>query len=294
MRLAYPIQKFQDWFMQQWVIFWGKRIEPSAVPWLMGPFGKLGSISDDFVHQLAEAESLIIERNAASHGLIPSMKDLNFAPAEYARLSPSIIDFYENTSFYKLKFAVQWNPLFRILGNLVMYLFSTRIQQLNIPTKNTAGSDQINSEIITLKDRTSGELKYTIWYRTLKSTGQVLYSGVYTTCKLPSGKICIKAVFPLPKGNATVIMSPSVGQLGELRLDAAGKKFGDAGFYFLLNDSKGGFWSQYVSSFRDHLNVHCHEGNVFAEQTLTLWNQHVLRFNYEIQTNISQTSPTSK
>ena len=285
MRLAYPIQKFQDWFTQQWVIFWGERIEPDAVPWLMGPFGKLGTIADDFVDQLAEEEDLIIERNSISHGIIPSIKELNLSDAESARLSQNIIDFYEKTTLYKLKLSIQWNPLFKIFGNLVMNLFSNRIKQLNIPTNNIERSNQINSEIIALKESKSGEVKYTIWYRTFISTGQVLYSGVYTTCTLPSGKICIKAVFPLPKGNATVIMSPSVGPNGELRLDSSGKKFGDPGFYFLLNDSRGEFWSQYISSFRDHLNVYCHEGTIFGEQTLTLWHQRVLRFNYEIHRN---------
>jgi hypothetical protein len=128
----------------------------------------------------------------------------------------------------------------------------------------------------------SGKVKYTVWCRSYKSTGQVIYSGIYTTCILPSGETCIKAVFPLLRGNATVIMSPSVGPDGELRLDSSGKKFGDAGFYFLLNDSKGGYWSQYVRSFRDLLIVNSNEVNIYAEQTLTLWRQSVLRFNYEI------------
>jgi hypothetical protein len=281
MRLAYPRQKFQDWFTQQWAIFWGKRIEPEIVPWLMGPFGKPGAIADDFVNKIAEDEGLIIERNVASHGLI-SIKELKLSVAESGRLSQKVIDFYEKTGFYDLKFSVKWNPLFKIFGKLVKYLFSNRIEQLNIPTSNVESSKQINSEIITLSDPKSKEVKYTVWYRTFKSTGQVLYSGVYTTCTLPSGKACIKAVFPLPNGNATVMMSPSVGPNGELCLDSSGKKFGDPGFYFLLNDSKGDLWSQYISAFRDQLNVCCHEGNIIVEQTLTLWHWRVLRFNYEI------------
>jgi len=247
----------------------------------MGPFGKPGVIADDFVNKIAEDEGLIIERNAASHGLIVSIKELKLLDADSARLSPKVIDFYEKTGLYKLKFSVKWSPLFKIFGKLVKYLFSNRIEQLNIPTNNVESSKQINSEIITLSDP-AGKLKYTVWYRTFKSSGQVLYSGVYTTCTLPSGKACIKAVFPLPNGNATVIMLPSVGPNGELRLDSSGKKFGDPGFYFLLNDSKGNLWSQYISSFRDQLNVCYHEGNIIAEQTLTLWHWRVLRFNYEI------------
>ena len=248
----------------------------------MGPFGKLGSISDHFVNQLAEEEDLLIERNSLSHGLLPSIQELKLSNDEYDRLSPEIVHFYENTTLYKLNFSVQWNPLFRIFGALTMNLFSSRIKQLNIPTTNLDSINQINSEIITLKEPGSGEVKYTIWYRTFIPTGQVLYSGVYTTCMLPSGKICMKAIFPLPNGNATVIMLPTVGPRGELRLNSSGKKFGDPGFYFLLKDANGGSWSQYIGSFRDHLNVFCVDGNLFAEQTLTLWHQQVVRFNYEI------------
>ncbi|MEB2777440.1 hypothetical protein SYJ56_19150 [Algoriphagus sp. D3-2-R+10] len=276
------MQKFQDWFTQQWVILWGKRIDPKQVPWLMGPFGKLGTIGDGFVNHLAEAEGLSIERNSSAQGLISSMHKLDLPEEESLRLSQMVIDFYENTALYALKFSAKWNPLFRLFGKLVNYLFSNRIGQLNIPTNSSQGSQQICSEIITLSDPMSNEVKYTVWYRTFIPTGQVLYSGVYSTCKLPSGKTCIKAVFPLPNGNATVVMSPSVGAGGELRLISSGKKFGDPGFYFLLNDSKGDFWSQYISSFCDELTVYCHEGSLFAKQTLTLWHLRVVQFKYEI------------
>jgi|TARA_R100000541_G_scaffold6477_1_gene14039 hypothetical protein len=66
MRLAYHKQKFQDWFTQQWIIVWGKRIESKTVPWLMGPFGKSDWISDEFVKELAQDEGLVIERNVKS------------------------------------------------------------------------------------------------------------------------------------------------------------------------------------------------------------------------------------
>ncbi|MEP5943355.1 MAG: hypothetical protein ABJ356_02280, partial [Balneola sp.] len=177
------------------------------------------------------------------------------------------------------------NIVFKVLGNLVKMLFSKRIDQLNIPTESISSSEEISSEIITLTDPDSEEIKYTIWYRTFKTTGQVLYSGVYSVCTLPSGLSCIKAVFPLPKGNATVIMSPSVGSNGELHLHSSGKKFGDPGFYFLLEDSKGDLWAQYIRSFRDLLIMSSNEEGISAEQTLTLWNKEVVQFRYKISCN---------
>jgi hypothetical protein len=282
MRFAYHKQKIQDWFTQQWIIVWGKRIESKTVPWMMGPFGKSDWISDEFVKELAQDEGLVIERNVQSQGLIPSIKLLGLNEDELEKLSKCVIDFYQKTSEYNLELSVSWNIVFKVLGNIVKMLFSKRIDQLNIPTENISSSEEINSEIITLTDPDSKEIKYTIWYRTFKKTGQALYSGVYSTCTLPSGRSCIKAVFPLPKGNATVIMSPSIGRNGELQLFSSGKEFGDPGFYFLLEDSKGDLWAQYIRSFRDLLIVTSDKEKISAEQTLTLWNKEVVRFNYEI------------
>ena len=283
MAFAYPLQKIQDWMTQQWVIFCGRKIEPDQYSWLIGPFGNLQAIDQDFFNQLAAKENLIIEKNKGSQGLIPEMVKLNLPDDDFAILSKEVIAFYENTSDYDLKFSVNWNPFFKFFGLLLSKLFSNRINQLNIPTKSINDSDSLNSEIIVLRSPLSGEIKYTFWYRSIKSSGQVIYSGAYGICTLPSGKSCVKAVFPLPNGNATVIMNPVVGANGELILDSSGRNFGDAGFYFLLKDSKGKYWSQFISSFRDRLVIGTEKDCLSAEQILTLWGLKVLTFNYKIK-----------
>jgi hypothetical protein len=281
MNLAFTMQKFQDWFTQQWVIVWGRKINPSDYPWLVGPFGELSGIGEEFIYQLAEKENLIISRNAKSKGLLHSISTLDLAEKDLNKLSQKVIDFYEKTADYKLQFYVKWNPFFKVFGYLVNRLFSQRINQLNIPTENIQASENLTSEIIELFTK-NNEVKYTIWLRKFEATGKVIYSGIYTTCKLPSGKACIKAIFPLPKGNATVILKPSVGANNELILDSSGKKFGDAGFYFLLNDSKGSYWGQFIRSFKDKLVVSEEKEILKAIQTLKLWNLKVAIFEYSI------------
>lgn len=282
MGIAYPAQKLQDWITQQWVILTGERVDEKLMSWLMGPFGDIGTISDEFVGELARKEGLTVSRHVKAKGLISSLRNLKLAEADYRRLSKEIKNFYENTTQYELRFSVHWNPLFRFFGKLVSWLFSRRIAQLNIPTNNFEKPLRINSEIITLNKRKSGKTVHTIWYRTFGVQRQVLYSGVYTLCTLPNGIVCVKAVFPLPRGNATVIMQPSVGPNGELSLLSSGKTFGDPGFYFLLRDSRGRIWSRYLRSFRDHLVVQSQRGQITAKQILTLWNLKVVQFDYEI------------
>jgi hypothetical protein len=282
MNLAYGMQKTQDWFTQQWVILWGRKINPNEYLWLIGPFGELNGIGEDFIFQLALKENLAVIRNTTSKGLLQSISKLNLTEIDIKNLSLKVIDFYEKTADYDLKLNVKWNPFFKIFGYLVNRLFSQRINQLNIPTENIKESENLLSEIIELISNENQELKYTIWLRKFKSTGKVMYSGIYTTCTLPSSKTCIKAIFPLPKGNATVILKPSVGEKNELILDSSGVKFGDAGFYFLLNDTRGNYWSQYIKSFTDKLIVSEENENLVARQTLKSWNIKVSNFEYRM------------
>ncbi|RYG41833.1 MAG: hypothetical protein EOO01_24285, partial [Chitinophagaceae bacterium] len=136
MRFAYPSQKFQDWVTQQWVIFRGKKIDPDKYQWLFGPFGNLDAIGKDYIYQLAEKENLIISEDSDACGLITSMNSLNMPADQFCRLSEKVADFYEHTQNFNLNFSVQWNPFFRVFGLLISKLFSTRINQLNIPSSN--------------------------------------------------------------------------------------------------------------------------------------------------------------
>ena len=280
MNLAYTMQKFQDWFTQQWVILWGRKINPTEYLWLIGPFGELNGIGEDFIHQLAKKENLIILRNTKSKGLISSISRLVLPQEELSKLSQKVIDFYEKTADYKVQFQVKWNPIFKPFAYLVNRFFSQRINQLNIPIENIREPENLSSEIIELITAENKEVKYTIWLRKFESSGNIIYSGIYTTCQLPSGVTCIKAIFPLPKGSATVILKPSVGENHELVLDSSGKKFGDAGFYFLVKDSESKFWSQYHKNFTDKLIVSEDQGNLKAIQTLKFWNLEVANFEY--------------
>jgi len=214
--------------------------------------------------------------------LLHSISSLNLSENEVKNLSEKVIDFYEKTADYNLLLNVEWNTVFKVFGFLVNRLFSQRINQLNIPIENTREFKDLKSEIIQLISNEDNEVKYTIWLRKFESTGKIIYSGIYSTCVLPSGKTCIKAIFPLPKGNATVLLRPSVGYKGELILDSSGNKFGDAGFYFLLNDSKRNYWSQFIKSFTDKLIVCEEQGNLKAIQTLKLWNLKVASFEYTV------------
>lgn len=283
MSIASKNQSIQDWITQQWVILFGKQIDQSKHKWLLGPFGEINGIGSKFIEQLAKNENLSICKSNEPKGLLKSIEQLNLPSSDLNKLSKDVIDFYENTSNYEFDLTTKWNPIFLLFGHLLKLLFSNRLQQLNIPLSSNKNSREMNSEIVQLTDKATEKVKRIIWLRTFKQTFQVVYSGVYETCKIPNGKVCIKAIFPLPNGNATVILQPIVGKNGELILKSAGRKIGDSGFYFLLKDKKGNLWTKFIKSFKDSLTVSSENNKITANQELTFYGLKVLNFRYDIK-----------
>ncbi len=288
MALARSKQNVQDWITQQWVILTGRKLNLGQDDWLIGPFGGTDGIGESFITELAIQENLELDQRDNSKGLIQDLESVLGAHSNKNKLAKEVIDFYENTSEYDFSIKVQWNPLFKTFGKLLNLIFSKRIKQLNIPIQNTETADGIVSNIYHLLDPNTNELKRTIWLRKFKKSGDVVYSGVYGICTNPKGLPCVKAVFPLPNGNATVILQPRVGKSGALILESKGSKFGEGGFYFLLQDSKGRKWAKYVKTFTDKLVVSVVNGRILAKQTLEIWGIKVLEFQYEIEKHTEQ------
>jgi hypothetical protein len=292
MHYAYPSQRLQDWLSQCWVMFRGQPVDLADVAWLAAPFGDVDVIADTYVERLAADEDLVVERNATA-GLLPSMRELLGDDAR--RLDPRVAAFYEHTAEHDLDVWSEWCGAFRPFAVLIHHLYSRRLQQLNLPLRPLDTARGLSSEIIRLCERTTGRPRYTIWFRRLKATGRVIYSGIYMTTTLPDGRRCAKIAFPLPRGNATVVMAPEVDARGALHLVSSGERFGDPGFYFLLRDAKGQHWAQYIRSFREHITVFVDDEDVLrTDHHLSLWRRPALHLHYRIDRRPAPAALTSR
>lgn len=265
-----------DWLTQLWNIALGKRVELEKDQWLLGPIGDIGGIADKFVDRIAQEEHLNVKRNSPGSGLTEGFETLA------GRLNPKIEGFYKRTTDYDLDAWTQWRPVFGSLGYLVSKLFSQRIQQLNLPRTSLDTAMGIDSEIISLVDK-GGETVYRVWYRRLKKSGEVVYSRIYTHCQVPSGEKCLKVIFPLPQGSATVVMKMECEKEGNLELVSRGKAYGDPGFYFLVKDRKGNYWKHYLPSFHERVFVYeDREGILRADHSMSLWKCRVYDLHYKM------------
>ena len=272
-----------DWLTQLWVKSSRVKINPKKQDWLDGPIGEPKIIGESYFEEFANKNNLTIEIGS-EEGLVDDFSHLNSSQFSSEKVNPRIIDFYENTSRFELDIWSEWSTPAKPFGWLLSKLFSTRIQQLNLPVSALDSSRGITSEIIALKSETD-TTKYVGWLRKVVKTRNVIYAGAYTSCTPPNlGYECVKVVFPLPNGNATVILWPENMDDGSLKLHSSGNKLGDGGFYLLVYSSSDKAYVKYVNAIKETIHVYLDETDELrTDHIFKFWGATFLQLHYRIR-----------
>lgn len=274
-----------DWSTQLWVRTTGRRVTSEEAAWLDGPTAPTRGITPDFFPDTARKAGLKVQPAGENGGIIPNLELLESPTVHVDAIGPAVRNFYEQTARYELDAWAEWRGAFRPFGWLLAVLFSRRLQQLNVPLSALDTSRGLTSEVLQFVAEDSREVRHTVWFRRLLSTGNVLYAGFYSVCALPGrADRCVKVVFPLPNGNAVVIMRAETEPNGSLILTSAGDRFGDPGFYFTLHDAYGIKWARYVRAMRETIRVYAaEEGTVRADHILKYFGLTFLRLHYRMR-----------
>jgi len=261
----------------------GRVVRLSAEGWLAGPIGG-DYIGDRPYEELARSENLKLVRRAGDGGLLPNVSALDGPSFHADDLKHEIRRFYEQTAGYRMDVRADTFFPAKIGLWLLVTTLSRKVNQLNFPLHTIASAREIDSEIVLLEE-SSGYVRYTGWYRRLGSGGRALYAGFYMTQKVPDlENPCVKVVFPMPKGNATVILRPSIDKDGNLRLSTKGTRFGDAGFYRVhrLDDDRLRVWR--VKTLHEEFFVYVDSSGVLqCDHSLGFLGMPVLQLHYRIE-----------
>jgi hypothetical protein len=271
-----------DWVTQRWVQLSGRRVQLADHPWLEGPTGSPTGIGDDFYERLAEQLGLEVVQHEGQ-GLMPSLAVLSGPGIDPGAVDPRIVDFYQQTSRYRLDAWSHWCGAFRPFGWLLAIIFSRRLRQLNLPLSPLDTSKGFSSRVVALVDPGSGEVRHTGWIRELLASRQVVYVGDYSTCSIPGAPgRCVKVVFPLPNGSATVILRPEVLTDRSLRLHSSGRRFGDPGFYFIVRDGADA-WVRYLPTLRELIHVYVENEELQTDHVFWIWGIKYLQLHYRLR-----------
>lgn len=210
-------------------VFWRLRGRPvdlaAAENWLAGPVVDGG---ESWLGPGADTTTQPV-------GLLGSMQQLDGPGFAAERLSNEVRDFYEHTSAWQMKVRTRWSPWARPGGAAVSHLFGRRVQQLALPVAGGGAFEQIDSRVVSVP---AAEGPPAVgWIRTLRSSGDVVYSGAYDLRTLPgAARPSVHVVFPLPQGNLQVFFEPLVVNGGALGLRSLGGDFGEPGTYVVVRE----------------------------------------------------------
>jgi hypothetical protein len=260
----------------------GRRRTREEAPWLVGPVGG-AYIGDTCYEETATAEGLTLERDAHDGGLVPTFDVLAGPSFDPRRVHAKIRDFYERTTAYRFDtWATTYFPARLALWALVTTI-SRKVDQLNFPLDGLDTAHGMSSEIVLLREP-GGRIRYTGWFRKLQRTNKVIYTGFYMTETPPVHRSpCVKVVFPMPGGNATVILRPENDETNGLRLASVGRAFGDVGFYRIQNEN-GALRVWYIASLHETFRLYLDaEETVRCEHDVRFLGFRVLTLHYRIR-----------
>lgn len=276
------ISFFLEGGIQLWIRLTGKRVRESDAPWLSCPLGERGRIGTRIYERIARDENLQIQVPKAA-GLIPDFNVLRGPGFDPDAVHPAIRHFYEHAAAYQLEVWTEVSLIGRFFLWLLVEFISRRMEQLNFPISSLEVAKGMSSEVVQLLDPSSGRVVYTGWLRRLKSSGHVIFAGLYSTVKLPGEPYpCVKVTFPC-NGSANVYLKPVVHPDGSFGLDSSGSAWGRSGFYRIVRSGALYRRVRYVKSLHELFHVYVdNEGVLRTEHTISFLGLTVIRLHYKM------------
>jgi len=269
-----------DRLTQTWVRATGRTVHLDDCPWLDVPAGDPVRIGDEW---LSREATRLRANTREGGGLLGSLSDLAGDGFDPAQLHPTIVDFYEHTTDWQLDVWSQWCPAALPFGWLLSLVFARRLQQLALPLRPLDVAHGMESRVVALRDDSGAQLG-AAWLRTLRSTGQVVYSGWYGIAQLPAqSRRSLRVAFPLPNGSVTVFLRPSSDASGSLLLTSPLERFGADGAYLIVRDNSARASVRRVP-LAEQFRVYVDDRGVLrTDHALNLWSIPALRFHYRME-----------
>jgi hypothetical protein len=269
-------------FIEVMVRLTGRRMRRSDTPWLHCYLGRPGLIGTGVYQRIAQEEHLQL-RNSPHAGLIPDFGALRGPSFDPDAVHPRIRHFYEHAAEYQMEV---WSEVY-FVGRFFLWLLveflSRRMDQLNFPISSLEVAKGMASEVIQLIEPGSGQLLYTGWLRRLKSSGRVIYAGVYSTTQVPEEENpCVKVTFPC-RGSANVYLRPMAHADGSFGLDSSGSAFGRSGFYRIVESGPDHWRVRNFRSLHELFHVYVDEENILrTDHKISFVGLTILRLHYKM------------
>lgn len=265
--------------------FWrlaGRRVElDGSHGWLQAPLGT-GDGANSWLRAEAARRGGALTEGDPEAGLQPNLSGLAGPGFDPATVHPMIHDFYTRTAAWRMEVWSSWSPLFWPGGELISRLFGKRVQQLALPMRPLDVSRGVDGRVSVIADA-SGAQVAAGWVRTLRSNGDVVFSGCYSRRTLPGAdRPSIHVTFPLEEGNVQVFLQPRQRPGGGLQLVSPAGPWGADGAYVLVRD-RGRHYARRIP-VHETFDLYVDDEQVLrTDHVLTVWNLPAVRLHYRLE-----------
>lgn len=268
------------WSINAWIAITGKTVSYHDHPWLEGPMGDDNVIGDEFYDRYAAIKGYTVEKTEGG-ALVDDFKStIDTNDPNMGKLNARVAHFYEHTVQYKLEVWSQWYSPMSFFAKILIRSLSSKMDQLNIPLQPLETSRGMSNEVLHLKDK-DGKLQCACWLRKSILSGRVVYAGFYSKCTI-NGVPYVRVAFPLPGGNATVLLRTTVQDDGAALLLSHGKKIGDAGYYRVKKHRDNSVKVKYLP-LKESIHVfEDEEGVLRTDHKFNFLNMRLLHLHYKM------------
>ena len=271
-----------EWGIEIMVRVTGKRVLKTEASWLSCFLGEPGRIGTAIYERIAAEQGLRIDAPRDA-GLIPEFSALRGPSFNPYAIRPEIRDFYEHAAQYHLEVWSEVSLAGRFFLWLLVEFISRRMDQLNFPISSLEVAKGMSSEVIQLREPESRVVVATGWLRRLKSSGNVIYAGLYSTVQIPGEENpCVKVTFPC-RGSANVYLRPVAHADGSFGLDSSGSGFGRSGFYRLVDGGPDHWRVRNFTTLHELFRVYLDsEGVLRTDHTVSFLGITIIRLHYKM------------
>jgi hypothetical protein len=258
-----------------------ERVAAEDLPFVVPREAQSGYVGTGYVRQLADQLGGSYVADAPDAGIVASLDELAGPEFDPATVDPTVREFYEHTTRFRLDIVPEWRLWVRPGYLLYRTLVARRLGQANVPMNQRETQRGIRSRIDTITLPDQDEVAVRGWIRSFTDTDEPIYVGIYTTYR-DAERGYVSVGFPVPHGSFTATLLPQARAAGGLVLTSR-SDLADPGHYLAYIDpTSRELTALAVHGFAEQLDVYVDGDQLKAEHAFWVFGLPFLVLHYRM------------
>jgi hypothetical protein len=239
-------------------------------------------VGGDYVEQLAQARGGTYRRDPPDVGILASLDGLRGPSFDPSRVHPTIREFYEHTSRFRLSIVPEWRRSMKPAYELFKLMVAEPLGQAAIPSNIEEAQRGMVSTIDTITLDGNDEIDIRGWIRTFADSGKPIYVGIYTSFRHEE-RGYVSVGFPIPSANFTATLLPQNAREHDFVLTSRTELEFPGHYLSSVDSERDALTVLKLLYFQELIFVYVADGELKTDHSFYLAGQRFLTLRYEIE-----------